>query len=233
MRKRVGDLLLESGLISNEQLAAALQDQKQVKGRLGDVLIQKGYITEQQLIEVLEFQMGIPRVHLYNLKLDSTIVNIITERMAIDYQVIPIRKEGNKLILAMSDPLDYFAIDNLRMSTGFHIEPVIASKKELQRVIQRHYGLQESVDQIMQVLPKNEDVMEARVNDQDAPVIKMVNQILKSAVQQGVSDIHFDPQEDGIRVRFRIDGHLRLEQTLPKHMQGIVISRLKIMAELN
>jgi type IV pilus assembly protein PilB len=233
-RKRIGDLLVESGLISEEQLKNALREQKELNMRLGDVLITRNYITEQQLIEVLEFQLGIPHIQLYRQKIETKIINIIPQRLAEQHQVLPIRTEGNKLILAMADPLDYFAIDELRMTTGFRIEPTIASKDELQRAIKRYYGLQESVEQIMQNLTirESEDAKPV-VEDEDSPVVKTVNQIIIQAIQIGASDIHIDPQEDSLRIRYRVDGVMRTERTLPPHMQSVIIARIKIMANMN
>jgi len=233
-RKRIGDLLVESGLISEEQLQNALREQKELKMRLGDVLITRNYITEQQLIEVLEFQLGIPHIQLFRQKIDQKIINIIPQRLAEQHQVLPIRTEGNKLVLAMADPLDYFAIDELRMTTGFRIEPTIASKDELQRAIKRYYGLQESVDQIMQNLNTREaEEVKPQAEEDDSPVVKTVNQIIIQAIQIGASDIHIDPQEDSLRIRYRVDGVMRTERSLPPHMQSVIIARIKIMANMN
>lgn len=232
-KKRIGDLLVETGLITGEQLLQALEEQKTNKKRLGDLLIAKGYITEQQLIEVLEFQLGIPHVSLYKYNIDKSIAQTIPEQLAIRYQVIPIGKNGNKLTVAMADPLDYYTIDDLRMTTGFQIESVIATKEELSQAINRHYGIQETVKEIMQNLPKEDELEDEQIQSEDAPVSRMVNQIIRNGIQQRASDIHFDPQENELRVRFRVDGLLRTEQTLPKHMQGIITARLKIMSKLN
>ncbi len=232
-KKRIGDLLVETGLITADQLADALEDQKRTKKRLGDSLILKGYITEQQLIEVLEFQLGIPHVSLYKYQIDRSLVQLIPENLAIRHQLIPIQKSGNKLTVAMADPLDYYAIDDLRMTTGFQIEPVIATKEELQRAISRYYSIQESVKEILQNLPKEEELNDEQLQSEESPVSRMVNQIIKNAVHQRASDIHFDPQEHDFRVRIRVDGILRTEQTLPKHMQGVVTARLKIISKLN
>ncbi|HEY0829115.1 MAG TPA: ATPase, T2SS/T4P/T4SS family [Bacilli bacterium] len=233
-RKRIGDLMVESGLLSTERLQDALQEQKDLKMRLGDVLITRGYITEQQLIEVLEFQLGIPHVQLYKLKIEQKVINIIPQRLAEQHSVLPIRTEGNKLVLAMADPLDYFAIDELRMTTGLRIDPVIASKDELLRAIKRYYGLQDTINQISQEL-QSKEVEETRtqMEDEDSPVIKTVNQIITQAVQVGASDVHIDPQEDSLRIRFRVDGVMRTERTLPVHMQSVIIARVKIMADMN
>jgi type IV pilus assembly protein PilB len=234
-RKRIGDLLVEAGVISEEQLGQALAQQRELKMRLGDVLISQRYITEQQFIEVLEFQLGIPHVQLFRQKIDPKVINLVPQKLAAQHVIIPLRLEGSKLTVAMADPLDYFAIDELRMATGLRIEPVIASKDELLRAINRYYGMQESIDAISQNLQARE-TDEARTQvqeEEDSPVVKTVNQIILQAVQIGASDIHFDPQEDSFRIRYRVDGIMRTERVLPPGMQGVIVARVKIMANLN
>ncbi|MEK8128609.1 ATPase, T2SS/T4P/T4SS family [Paenibacillus filicis] len=233
-RKRIGDLLVEAGLLTQDQLTKALQEQRETKMRLGEFLINRSYITEQQLIEVLEFQLGIPHIQLFRQKIDPKVINLIPQRVAEQHQVLPVRVDGNKLILAMADPLDYFAIDELRMSTGLRIEPTIAAREELQRAIRRYYGLQESVEQISQILQTREaEEITTQIEDENSPVVKTVNQIIIQAVQVGASDIHIDPQEDSLRIRYRVDGVMRTERTLPPHMQRVIVARIKIMANLN
>jgi len=231
-RKRLGDILVESGVISEEQLQEALVEQKKSKLKLGDHLLQLGYITEQQLIEILEFQLGIPHVSLYRFKLDPSLSSIVTEEVAKRYSLIPLKKEGNKLTVAMVDPLDYFAIDELRLSTGFVIEPVIATRDEVRRAISRMYSMQGSVKELMEKMEADE-IEESRIVDEDSPIVRLVNQMFEQAVQVRASDIHIDPQEDGVRIRYRVDGVLRTERVLPRHMIGILTARIKIMSNLN
>jgi type IV pilus assembly protein PilB len=234
VHKRLGDLLVEAGLLTEEQLQTALMEQRETKMRLGEFLITRSFITEQQLIESLEFQLGIPHVQLYKHTIEQKVINIIPQRLAEQHQVLPIRTEGNKLILAMADPLDYFAIDELRMSTGYRIEPTIAAREELGRAIRRYYGLQESVEQITQILQtRGKEESKPLPEEEDSPVVKTVNQIITQAVQIGASDIHFDPQEDCLRIRYRVDGMMRTERTLPLHMQSVIIARIKVMGNLN
>ncbi len=237
-RKRIGDLLYEAGILTAEQLNEALKYQKQSKGRLGDVLIEMGFITENQLIEVLEFQLGIPHVNLSKEKIDPSVLTLIPENMANRYLVMPIRKERNKLFVAMADPMDYYAIDDMRMSTGFQIEVAIATKDEVKLFIERYYGMKGSLDEAMQsmgqasaaAVPAGAD---AELVDEDSPVVRLVSQILSQAVGNRASDIHLDPLENGMNVRFRIDGTLRTVQSLPKTMQNVVTARIKVMANLN
>ncbi|MEK5036015.1 ATPase, T2SS/T4P/T4SS family [Paenibacillus sp. FSL R7-0302] len=233
IKKRLGDLLVENGIISEEQLQEALVDQRKTKRKLGDLLISQGYITEQQLIEVLEFQLGIPHVSLHKYHIDPAITQIIPESMAKRYQVLPFLKEGGKLMVAMADPLDYFAIEDLRMSTGFRIEPAISTRDELQRAIARHYGMRDSMNQMLIELPTQEEITETEITDEDSPIVRLVNQMIQQAVQLRASDIHVDPGENNLLIRYRIDGSLRTERLIPKQMQGFITARLKIMARLN
>jgi type IV pilus assembly protein PilB len=232
-RKRIGDLLVESGVISETQLQQALAQQRESKTRLGDVLITNGYITQQQFIEALEFQLGIPHVQIYRQKIDPKIIQLIPQKLADQHCVMPIRMDGNKLMLAMADPLDYFAIDEVRIATGLRIEPVIASKDELVRAITRYYGLQDTIEQISQNLQLKDMDEDHAIQDEDSPVVKTVNQIIVQAVQLGASDIHLDPQDGSFRIRYRVDGVMRTERTLPTNMHAIIAARIKIMANLN
>lgn len=234
-RKRLGDILVKAGVITEEELLKALQEQKTTKLRLGDQLAAMGLLNEQQLIEVLEFQLGIPHVNLYKQKINQSVLNIFSEELVKRYQVLPLTKTGNKLTVAMSDPLNYYALDDLRLSTGFHIEPVIAKKAELKLAINRYYGMQTSIEQMMKEVSED-DVELSLANIQqvdDSPAAKMVNQLITQAVQLGASDIHIDALEEETKVRFRLDGVLRTERTLPRHMHAVLTSRIKVMSKLN
>ncbi|MFD2133936.1 GspE/PulE family protein [Pseudogracilibacillus auburnensis] len=231
-RKRLGDLLVESGLISETQLSTALAE-KLPDEKLGDTLLREGYITEQQLIEVLEFQLGIPHINIFQYPIEQEIVQLVPQEIAKRYQVMPIRSEENQLFVAMADPMDYFAIEELRMATGYQIVPAIATKDALQRTITKYYDLQQSLDEVMGDFSHEETVEETGITDEDSPIVRLVNQIISNAVAQRASDIHFDPQEVELKIRYRVDGVLMTERTLPKHMQNVIIARLKIMANLN
>ena len=145
-RKRLGDLLVESGLITDEQLQSALEDKPRDQ-KLGDLLLQRGYITEQQLIEVLEFQLGIPHVNLFRYPFDPKLFNVVPKEFAKRNLLVPLKAEGDRLFVAMSDPMDYITVDNLRLSTGFHIETAIASKDDILRTISKYYD-EESFDEL-------------------------------------------------------------------------------------
>lgn len=231
-RKRLGDLLVEAGLITEEQLQLTLKD-KDSSQRLGDALLEKGYITEQQLIEVLEFQLGIPHVSLYRYPFDPKLFSLIPEDVAKRNLMIPLKKDGNRLFVAMADPMDFYAIDDLRLSTGFQIETTIATKEDILRSISKYYNDDTGFAEFLEDLSRNEVREEVREEDQDSPVVKLVNQLLIAAVTQKASDIHIDPQETKVAIRFRVDGVLRLEKILPKNMQNLLIARLKIMANMD
>ncbi|WP_066292829.1 GspE/PulE family protein [Bacillus sp. FJAT-29937] len=230
-RQRLGDLLVNAGLITEEQLVVTLKEKSDGQ-KLGDALLQRGYITEQQLIEVLEFQLGIPHISLYRYPFDTKLFNIIPKEIAKRQLLIPMKRDGDKLFVAMADPMDFFAIDDLRLSTGFQIETAIATKDDILRAINKYYDIDEGFEELLGEDTQTETVQE-EITDQDSPIVKLVNQILSNAVTMKASDIHIDPQETKVVVRYRIDGVLRVERVLPKHMQGVLIARIKILANLD
>ncbi|KIY22382.1 GspE/PulE family protein [Mesobacillus subterraneus] len=231
-RRRLGDLLIESGLLTEEQLQITLQD-KPAEQKLGDALLHRGYITEQQLIEVLEFQLGIPHISLYRYPFDTSLFNLISKETAKRNLVIPLKKDGDKLYVAMADPMDFFTIDDLRLSTGFHIETAIATKDDIIRAINKFYDIDEDFEELFGQEYAMKPVKEEKATDADSPIVRLVNQLLSNAGANKASDIHIDPQETKVVVRYRIDGMLRIERVLPKHLQNVLTARLKIMANLD
>lgn len=231
-RKRLGDLLVEAGLITEDQLQSTLKE-KDPSQKLGDALLHRGYITEQQLIEVLEFQLGIPHISLYRYPFETSLFNLIPKETAKRYLLIPLKKQGDKLYVAMADPMDYFAIEDLRLSTGFQIEPAIATKDDIRRAISKYYDIDEGFEELLGDLPITDKQQEENITNQDSPVVRLVNQLLSNAVTLRASDIHIDAQETKVVVRYRVDGVLRVERVLPKHMQSVITARIKIMANLD
>lgn len=231
---RFGELMVSQGLITREQLEECLRLQVQEKKKLGAVLVACGYATERQIAEVLEFQLGYPSVSLFDGGLDEASVRLIPEALARKHGVIPVRKSGDALLLAMEDPLDYNAIEDVRLAAGMAVKPVIATRTEIEQAISRWYGLQDSVEEMMIELaqPLEEDAGK-EAHDESSPVVRLVNQIIQNAVVQQASDIHIEPQEGRVLVRFRVDGALRTEKQLPKHMQDVLTARIKILARLN
>ncbi len=232
-RKRLGDLLVEAGILKKEQLEATLRSKKHGQ-KLGDALLDRGLITEQQLIEVLEFQLGIPHTSLKRYPVDTSLMSIVPKEIARRNILIPLKKNGEKLLVAMADPMDYIALDDLRMSTGFQIEQVIASKEDILQAINKHYAVDESMrDSIADELEEELTTVVGNAGDEDAPAIRLVNQILLTGIQQKASDIHIDPHEKKLLIRYRVDGVLKTERALPKNLQNVLIARVKIMANLN
>lgn len=231
-RKRLGDLLVESHVISNEQLDYALSNKSRDE-KLGDFLIRENLLTEQQLIEVLEFQLGIPHVSLNQFAIEPELIQLVPKELAKRTNIMPIRKEKNKLMIAMADPMDYFAIEEVRMATGCQIETSIAAKDDLFRTISKYYDLQESMDQAMMDMTPVDIENDTQITDEDSPIVRLVNQIIANGVAQRASDVHFDPQETELRVRYRVDGVLKTERALPKHMQNVILARIKILGNLN
>ncbi|MFP7444111.1 ATPase, T2SS/T4P/T4SS family [Bacillus infantis] len=231
-RKRLGDLLVESGLITKEQLQLALAE-KHRDQRLGDALLQRGYITEQQLIEVLEFQLGIPHVSLFRYPFDTKLFSIVSKDMAKRNLILPLKKDGEKLYVAMADPMDFYTIDDLRLSTGFHIEAAIATKDDIIRAINKYYDMDEGFEELLDAGQGSREIQEEKIVDEDSPIVRLVNQIMANAAAVKASDVHIDPQETKVAIRYRIDGVLRTERVLPKHMQSVLTARIKIMANLD
>lgn len=232
LKKRLGDLLVEAGYITEYQLNEALETR--AKGeKIGETLLRKGYITEQQLVEVLELQLGIPHVNLFQTQIEQKAIDLVPTDIAKKYDLMPIKVDNNKLVVAMTDPLDYFAIEEVRMVSGLQITPVFATTDSIYRAISKHYDLQDSLEEVLDDLTPDETLTEVGIEDEDSAIIRLVNQIITDAVMQHASDIHIDPQEDNVRVRYRVDGLLRTERELPKYMQNVFIARIKIIGGLN
>ncbi|HEY8528347.1 MAG TPA: ATPase, T2SS/T4P/T4SS family [Paenibacillaceae bacterium] len=231
---KLGELLVSSGIITEEQLEEALKKQQEVKKKLGAVLLDLGYITERQLVEALEFQLGFSAVSLYDAKIDPQVLSQVPESLARKHCIIPLRISDGKVVVAMEDPLNYEAIEEIRLALNASVQPVIAPRSEIEQAISRHYGLEETVEELMEEIEWDgsaDDIEEAQ--SQSSPIVKLVNQIIQGAVAQRASDIHIEPGEKNVVVRYRVDGVLHQEKTLPKNMQGVLTARLKIISRLN
>jgi len=240
--KRLGDLLVSVGLISDEQLQYALQIQKETGERLGSALISSGIITEAQLIEALEVQLGVEFIDLSNVIISPELANVVPRNLAKKHNVVPVRQEKDELFLAMSDPLNYPAIEDIKHATKLKVIPMIAPASSVDRAISSLYG-NEGAARAIEEMRKEAVASEANVftkvttvdvDDQNtAPTIRLVNSIVERAVVERASDIHMEPQADEMVVRMRIDGMLRNILTVPSNLQGSVISRLKVMGGMD
>lgn len=240
-RKKLGSILIENGLITEEQLTQALAEQKLSKDKLGKILVRHGYISDEQLLEVLEFTLGVPQVQISRMDIDPETVKLLPTNMISKHRILPLSVNQSRMTLIMVDPLNFEAIDDVRIVTGLDVVPVLASEKEMDAAIQQYTALQ--VDSNMKRLlgELNQYINIAAVEtdtpgielSEDAPVIRVVNSLLKQAVQGGASDIHIEPMEHEVRVRFRIDGELWEILSLPKKSFPATLSRIKIMGNLD
>ncbi|MGM8216316.1 GspE/PulE family protein [Bacillaceae bacterium W0354] len=230
-KMRLGEMLVQGGIVTQEQLNKALEE-KSASQKLGDKLIEDGYITEAKLVEVLKEQLGIEHIRLTNYEFDPNILNLVPKDYVIENNIVPLRREKNKLYIATSDPLDYFVISDLRLLTGFEIEPVITTKDEIRHSILRLYEREDFSEQLG-VQNDYAEVQDLSEVEADSPVVKLINQIIQQAVVEKASDIHFDPHENKIVARIRVDGALRTEQVLSKGVQSSLVTRIKIMANLD
>lgn len=238
-KMKLGDLLVSVNKITEEQLKEVLREQKSSGKKIGEVLAEKGYVTELDIIQVLEFQLGIPHIDLDKYYIDPEIPKLINENLARRSTLIPIKREGNKIQVAMADPLNIFAIDDVKIATGFDVEPVISTRENILSVIEQYYGKQ-SAEKAIEDFKKQYDMDDIDDLDDDilneinnAPVVRLVNSIIKQAIKSRASDIHIEPFEDRVRVRFRIDGELQEIMTPGKSTHSAIITRIKIMGKMD
>jgi type IV pilus assembly protein PilB len=248
---RIGEMLVSAGLINEEQLKEALRKQKEEGGKLGSLLVRCGYIAEEDLTAHLSQQYGVPAINLGSFDIDESIFKLIPAETARKYELIPINRTGATLTIAMVDPTNVFAMDDIKFMTGYNVEPVIASEVAILEAIENYYQstsaielkrvmddltAQSAVDD-MEVLDADDDDLDISSEDLDAaeeaPVIKLVNLIFSDALKRGASDIHLEPYEKEYRVRFRIDGVLYESMRPPLKLRDAIISRIKIMAKLD
>ncbi|MBN2231834.1 MAG: type IV-A pilus assembly ATPase PilB [Deltaproteobacteria bacterium] len=241
--KRLGEMLVNARLITEAQLEHALREQKMSGARLGSTLVRLGYIVEDDLINFLCVQYGVPSVNLRNFKIDDQVVNIIPTDLINKFLVVPINRVGSTLIVATCDPSNISAIDDIKFITGYNVEIVVASESVIKETIEKLYDSSSVLDDVMSTfddhdleLVQDEDdlnVVELKKETEDAPVIRLVNLILVDAIRKDASDIHLEPYEKMFRVRYRIDGVLYEVMKPPMKLKNAIISRLKIMSELD
>lgn len=244
-KPRLGEALLQRGLITKEQLEHALLEQKRSNERLGRVLMRLGYVSEEDVLRFLSDQLGMPFKEIDVDKIDEEVISLIPEFIVRRRLIFPISKKDNVLTLAMADPLDIFAIDDIRLSIGdVVIEPFITSEKDINKAIERFFGkttvmeeiLKEIKEHDVQVIePKEEgvDVSRLTTEGESAPVVKLVNHLLIEAIKRGASDVHIEPFEKFLRIRYRIDGVLYEAEYPPKSLHSAIVSRVKIMSRLD
>jgi type IV pilus assembly protein PilB len=250
VNRRLGDLLVAESLISQEQLTKALAAQKGTTEKLGSILVRLNLLSEEQLIGFLSRQYGIPSMTLAQLDVDPDVLRVVPAAIAKKYEVLPVKRVSNTLTLAMADPTNVFALDDIAFMTNLQVLPVVASQAAIRRAIERNYEGQsgaatESLTELasnvtaaaVEVVEEDDtpkvDAFELKESADEAPVVKLVNMVLGDAIQKGTSDIHFEPYEKMYRIRFRIDGVLHEILSPPKRLEPALTSRLKIMSNLD
>lgn len=242
---RLGEILVKNNLISREQLGKALEEQK-LNGnqvRLGSILIKQNLLTEEELTSFLSKQYGVPTVNLSDYEIDTAVIKVIPPEVVQKYQLVPVNRAGATLIVAVSDPSNLFAIEDIKFMTGYNIEMVVASERDIKSAIDKYYDQSASLADVMGDLDIEDMEVVGDIDDvdvgslekatEDAPVVKMVNAILQDAIRKKASDIHIEPYEKLFRVRFRIDGVLYEIMKPPIKLKNAITSRIKIMADLD
>ena len=243
-RKRLGDILVEAGVISAQQLQEALSKQKILGKRLGKVLVDTGITTEDSIATTLAAQMSIPYLNLNEITITPEVLTTIPDGIVRSHNLLPVKLEGNKLQITMGDPLDVFIIDEITFQTGYELEIGISPESQIEAAIKHYYGNSESLQNAVDNLAaerKTEVTLDESffttfdLNDeeQNVPIINLVNTIIQQAINDKASDIHIEPDEEVVRVRYRIDGILNELMKAPKTIQSELISRLKIMAQMD
>ncbi|HXZ79158.1 MAG TPA: type IV-A pilus assembly ATPase PilB [Terriglobales bacterium] len=250
MSQRLGDLLVKEKVITAEQLQQALKVQKDTGGRLGSVLVKLGFLSDEDVTNFLSRQYGVPAINLNYFEIDPAVVKLVPQDTAKRYQILPLSRVGASLTIAMVDPTNVFAMDDIKFMTGFNIEPVVASESSIMEGIDKAYGAPPAQEEDLEtVMASMSDVAESDVELQaeeqevglselekaaeEAPIVKLVNLILTDAVKRGASDIHIEPYEKEYRVRFRIDGILQTIMNPPLKLKDAITSRIKIMSKLD
>jgi len=245
---RLGDLMVKESLISQVQLSQALESQKKNGGRLGSCLVKLGFVSDEDVTTFLSRQYGVPSINLTYFEVDPDVVRLVPEDTARRYEVVPLSRVGSSLTIAMVDPTNVFAMDDIKFMTGFNVEPVVASEGAIREAIDKFYSQAQgdALSKFMEEVTDDEgDVLELEAGETelsadeleraagDAPVVKLVNIILREALGRGASDIHMEPYEKEYRVRYRIDGILHTVMNPPMKMKDAIISRMKIMSKLD
>ncbi|MFQ5906681.1 MAG: GspE/PulE family protein, partial [bacterium] len=246
MATKLGDMLISAGLLTEDQLKAALAEQKRLGGRLGTNLVKLGFLSEDEITKFLQKQYGVPAVNVSDYDIDQSVLDLIPGEVAAKYGCIPLARKGKILTVAMVNPADVFALEDIKFTTGFEVRPVVAAESTILKAIEEFYQAQGMLDEVMKDIGPESgevEVMERTEEDEDdmtdlgaavdsAPVVKLVNSILLEAVKRRVSDVHIEPYEKELRIRYRIDGILHEVMRPPYRMRKAIISRLKIMAKL-
>lgn len=241
-KKSLGESLVDEGIITQEQLKKAQEEEKRSGERLIKTLIRLGYIAEEDLVMFLSDKLNVPRIELSNYLIDPKVIELVPETLARKYELIPVLKIGKRLTCTMVDPWNVFALDEIGARTGLIIEPAVSTEKEIKKALNEYYGARGSMEELIKSIDQEKlkveedkeiDVKKLQGIVEEPVVIKLVNMIIMKAIEEKASDIHIEPEEDSLKTRLRVDGMLHEISSPPKHLQSAIISRIKIMADLN
>src|SRR5512140_60323 len=252
MAVKLGDLLVKAKLVTPEQIQEALTEVQASGMKLGEALVKLNYVSEDDITETLSAQFGVPSINLSHFEIDPNVLKLVAPEVARKYNILPVNKTGATITIAMADPTNVFAMDDIKFMTGYNVEPVVASEIALQQAIDRHYGathalelkkvmeemsVVDTADTSLEVVEESEQEtidLEKLVDEgEEAPVIRLVNIILTDAIKRAASDIHIEPYEKEYRVRYRIDGILYEVMNPPPKLRDAIASRIKILAKLD
>ncbi len=243
MAGRLGELLVRENVISVAQLKKAQEEQRKSGGRLGSSLIKLGMIEESELTSFLSKQYGVPAINLSDIEIDKDVIALVPKEVAEKHNLVPINRSGSTISVAMSDPSNIFAVDDIKFITGYNVEVMVASEQAVKEAIERYYSAKISYEEVMEGFNEEEigiseeeedvDINDLEKSSAEAPVVKLVNLILIDAIKKNASDIHIEPYEKEFRVRYRIDGVLYEVMKPPLKLKNAIISRVKIMSELD
>ena len=237
-RKKLGDILVEKGLISQEQLIATLEQQRASGERLGKALINSGMVSEQQIMLALQQQLGIPYADLDRMRIDPTLEDLVPVNLARRYNLVPVKLEMGALYVAMDDPMNFIAIEDLRMVTQLEIKPMVAPLESILNAIRQLYR-NEMAEKAIEDFKKEtgDDQVQEEIGNlneiSNAPIVRLVSSMIEQAVLEQASDIHVEPSDKNVRVRFRVDGRLMQKMTIPKNAHAAVITRIKIIGNMD
>lgn len=242
-KNRIGTLLVEAGVISAEDLERLLKKQRASKKRLGEVAVQEGFASEEEIVRALAKQLKIPFISLDSIVIDPEVVRMISEQRARDLRSIPLFRVEKNITVAMADPTDSEALKEIRFVTGCEVEPVAAQAEEIINAIEIYYGREAKMIDAIESLTTNgldavdesdeDEIIESQKLSQEAPVVKLVNLMIERAINKKASDIHVEPRERSLSIRYRVDGVLHEAIVIPRMLKAAVISRLKILAKIN
>ncbi len=243
MNERIGELLVKQNMLTSDQLRQARDETRTKGGRLGAQITELGFLDEADLTDFVAKQYGVPSINIDEFEIESAVIQLIPEEVATKHTVIPVNRAGSTLILATSDPSNSYALDDIKFLTGYNIQAVVASEEAIRRAIDKYYDQSTSLEDVMGNFDDSDielvqdedevDVADLARASEDAPVVKLVNLVLTDAVKKEASDIHIEPYEKSFRVRYRIDGVLYEAMKPPMKLKNAIISRVKIMAELD